>query len=150
MGRLAAGFSFSGKVAFIVSRSTASKKPKPGPFSRDRALTSIDRRTQAGRKFRAQIAALSDHIGGNPTPPQSLLIQSAALKATRLFLLSEKLLNGDEIGEGSDHHALAWLNSLRLDLQALGLEQRHLAETGSSLDAIIARHKAREPKRAGA
>jgi hypothetical protein len=52
------------------------------------------------------------------------IVQSAALKATRLSLLTEQLLDGKPLSEGSDHHALAWLNSLRLDLQALGLERK--------------------------
>jgi hypothetical protein len=69
------------------------------------------------------IRQLSDQIG-SPTPAQCLLIQSAALKATRLSLLSEQLLDGKPPAEGSDHHALSWLNSLRLDLMALGLERR--------------------------
>jgi hypothetical protein len=41
-----------------------------------------------------------------------------------LRLLSELLLDGTPPSEGSDHHALSWLNSLRLDLCALGLERR--------------------------
>ena len=64
------------------------------------------------------------HIGDDVTAPQRLIVQSAALKATRLALLSDQLLTGEPPSEGSDHHALAWLNSLRLDLMALGLERR--------------------------
>ena len=103
------------------------KKPswrKPGPFSRDRNIANVDKRTTAGRVFRTTIADLTSHVGGHPSAAEALIIQSAGLKATRLFLLSEKLLNGGEIGEDSDHHALAWLNSLRLDLGALGLASR--------------------------
>ena len=33
-------------------------------------------------------------------------------------------MGGNPLAEGSDHHALAWLNSLRLDLMAIGLERR--------------------------
>jgi hypothetical protein len=96
---------------------------KPGPFSRDQALTDIDRRTRAGRVMKGVITELSAHIG-DASAPQRLLIQSAALKATRLALLTDDLLDGTPPSEGSDHHALAWLNSLRLDLQALGLERK--------------------------
>jgi hypothetical protein len=63
------------------------------------------------------------HIG-DATAPQRLLVQAATVKATRLALLTDQLLNGTPPSEGSDHHALAWLNSLRLDLQALGLERK--------------------------
>lgn len=83
----------------------------------------LDNRTRAGRVMKNVIRQLTDQIG-DPTTAQALLIQSAALKATRLSLLSEQLLNGKPPSEGSDHHALAWLNSLRLDLVALGLERR--------------------------
>jgi len=97
---------------------------KPGPFSRDRSLSTLDKRTKAGRVLRTTIGDLTAHLGGEPTAAEALLIQSAALKATRLFLLSEKLLAGGEIGEDGDHHALAWLNSMRQDLTALGLARR--------------------------
>jgi hypothetical protein len=96
---------------------------KTGPFSRDESLVTLDNRTRAGRVMKGVIRQLTDQIG-SPTTAQALLIQSAALKATRLALLSEQLLDGTPPSEGSDHHALAWLNSLRLDLMALGLERR--------------------------
>ena len=105
-----------------VSR-TGSRHRKPGPFSRDESLVTMDNRTRAGRVMKGVIRSLTDQIG-SPTTAQALLIQAAGLKATRLALLSEQLLNGDPPSEGSDHHALAWLNSLRLDLMALGLERR--------------------------
>lgn len=95
-----------------------------GPFSRDHSLATIDRRTRAGRVLRNVEADLVQQLGGAPSTAQRLIIQSAALKATRLSLLAEKLLDGDDISEGSDHHALAWLNSMRLDLVALGLEAK--------------------------
>jgi hypothetical protein len=109
--------------AIMVLSRTRSRHRKPGPFSRDEALTELDARTRAGRVMKGVIRQLSDQIG-DATAGQRLLIQSAALKATRLALLSEQLLDGTPPSEGSDHHALAWLNSLRLDLMALGLERR--------------------------
>ena len=91
---------------------------------------------------------LSAQLGGDPSPAEALLIQGAALKACRLYLLSEKLLDGGDISEGTDHHALAWLNSMRLDLQALGLK-RVVRDVTPSLKDILAEHgtaeKATEP-----
>jgi len=100
-----------------------SRRKKPGPFSRDQALATLDGRTRAARVMKSVTGELMRHLG-DASAPQRLLVQSAALKAVRLSLLTEQLLTGDAPGEGSDHHALAWLNSLRLDLQALGLERR--------------------------
>jgi hypothetical protein len=105
---------------------TGSRARKSGPFSRDEALVALDDRTRAGRVMKGVIRQLTDQIG-DATAAQRLLIQSAGLKATRLSLLSQQLLDGTPPSEGSDHHALAWLNSLRLDLMALGLERRERA-----------------------
>jgi hypothetical protein len=107
---------------------------KVGPFSRDRALSTIDKRTKAGRVLRTTVSDLTAHVGGHPSPAEALIIQSAALKATRLYLLSEKLLDGGEIGDDGDHHALAWLNSMRQDLTALGLASRVKDVTPSLAD----------------
>jgi hypothetical protein len=96
---------------------------KPGPFSRDQSLAEVDRRTRPGRVLKSVVAELMQHIG-DATTPQRLLVQCAAVKAVRLALLTDQLLDGTPPSEGSDHHALAWLNSLRLDLQALGLERK--------------------------
>lgn len=101
----------------------ASRRKKPGPFSRDQALSDVDRRTRPGRVMKSVTAELIAHVG-DASAPQRLLVQCAALKAVRLMLLTDQLLDGTPPSEGSDHHALAWLNSLRLDLQALGLERK--------------------------
>ena len=106
-----------------MSCQMGSRRKKPGPFSRDQALTDIDRRTRAGRVMKVVLAELMDHVG-DATAPQRLLIQAAALKAVRMALLTDQVLDGAPPSEGSDHHLLAWMNSLRLDLQALGLERK--------------------------
>jgi hypothetical protein len=97
----------------------------PGPFSTAESLTSLDRRTVPARIMKTVARDLLAHIGDGVTAPQKLLVQSAALKAVRLALLTDRLLTDEKgLAEGADHHALAWLNSLRLDLVALGLERR--------------------------
>jgi hypothetical protein len=101
----------------------ANRHRKPGPFSRDQSLVDVDRRTRAGRVMKTVIMELTAHIG-DASAAQKLLIQATALKATRLALLVDELLTGPPPSEGSDHHALAWMNALRHDLVALGLERR--------------------------
>ena len=66
---------------------------------------------------------LTADIGGDPSAGQQLLIGNAAVMATRLALLQDKLLNGDP-GEGDQHHCLAWLNSLTRTVVALGLKRQ--------------------------
>jgi hypothetical protein len=113
-------------------RRPGNRHRKVGPFSRDQALTDVDRRTRAGRVLRSVTVELIEHLG-DATAPQRLLVQAAALKATRLMLLTDQLLDGTPPSEGSDHHALAWLNSLRLDLQAIGLERKGAAQLDLSV-----------------
>jgi hypothetical protein len=114
-------------------------KPLIGAFSTDRRLTSLDSRTKAGRILRQTCRDLTAQLGGDPSPAETLLIQSAAIKAVRLYLLSEKLLADGAIG--SDEHALAYLNSMRLDLVALGLKRR-AKDVTPSLAEILASHSA--------
>ena len=134
MGLTASGFTSKGKSH---ARQSAKVIFQVGPFSRDRALSTVDKRTKAGRVLRTTIADLTSHVGGLPSPAEALIIQSAALKATRLYLLSEKLLSGGELGDDGDHHALAWLNSMRQDLTALGLARR-IKDVSPSLADLIA------------
>src|ERR1700722_456216 len=105
---------------------------KPGPFSRSQSLVDLDRRTRAGRVMKSVVAELIEHLG-DASAPQRLLVRSAAVKAVRLALLTDQLLDGTPPSEGSDHHALAWLNSLRLDLQAIGLERKGAAQLDLSV-----------------
>ena len=118
-----------------------------GPFARDRSLTTIDRRTKAGRVLRQTRIDLTDMLGGYPTAAESLIIQAASIKAVRLYLMSEQILSGVDFSEGSDHHALAYLNSMRQDLTALGLERR-VKDISPKLEDILREHAAKPTKRA--
>ena len=107
----------------LLSAAKPARAKRVGPFSRPETLSRLDRRTKAGRVMRSVEADLTSDLGGDPSTAERLLIQAAAVKATRVSLLSERLLEGEEPGEDG-HHALSWLNSLRLDLVALGLQRR--------------------------
>lgn len=55
-------------------------------------------------------------------------MQGASFKALRVALFADRMLNDENaLSEKSDHNLLAWSNSLRLDLMALGLEKRERA-----------------------
>ena len=110
-----------------------------GPSSRDRVLSTLDKRTKAGRVFRQAVADLSAHVGGSPSAAERLIIQSAAVKAVRVYLLSEKLLSGASVDD--DNNTLAWLNSMRQDLTALGLDSRLKDVTPSLTDYLASTAK---------
>ena len=115
-------------------------KQKIGPRRSAASLAKIDKRTRPGRVYRETIAELVGHVGGAPTAAERILIEAAAVKSVRLWLLSQRLLDGKEVA--SDQNALAWLNSLRLDLQALGLASR-AKDITPTLDDIKAEHAAK-------
>jgi hypothetical protein len=94
------------------------------PTATGNALATLDSRTNTAKLLRKITTDLLDHLG-DPTAPQRLIIQGAAFKALRIALFSDRMLNEPgALSEKSDHNLLAWSNSLRLDLQALGLEKR--------------------------
>jgi hypothetical protein len=106
-----------------------------GPFSKRLSFAQLDLRTAQG-KFADEIRlALSDQLGGNPSPAQQLMIQAAALKALRVELLIRRVLSEDSIKSNNDNHCLAWLNGLRRDLEALGLLGPDQGRPLPSLDA---------------
>ncbi len=83
----------------------------------------IDGRTKEGKTIAAAKNALTTAIGGDPTPQESILIDRVVFKMLRCTLYEMATLQGSTNG-GSDHIYLAWANSLRLDLQALGLSRK--------------------------
>lgn len=82
----------------------------------------IDGRSLMAKAMRAIEADLVGAIGGEPSPQEMMLIQRAKYKAIKCALFESASLNGE--GNCQDEKYLAWANSLRLDLQALGLARR--------------------------
>ena len=86
-------------------------------------IKKIDARTREGKTIIAAKGALISAIGGDPTPQESILIDRVIFKMLRCTLYEMATLQGNTNG-GSDHIYLAWSNSLRLDLQAIGLDRK--------------------------
>jgi hypothetical protein len=111
------------------------KKPAPtgrkgGQLANDNAVTSgvygdlsrrnLDQRSKLARALREIEGELVSAIGGNPSPQQTILIHRIVYKLARITFFEASTLAGDK---GADEHYLAWSNSLRLDLQAIGLDR---------------------------
>lgn len=95
----------------------------------------LDQRSKLAKALRVTTDALIETIGGKPSPPQRILIDRAVYKMARCSLFESATLAGEN---GSDEHYLAWANSLRLDLIALGLDQ--VDSPVPSLQDYIASH----------
>jgi hypothetical protein len=94
-----------------------------GPYSRRAAFAGLDRRTREGA-FAGQVEReLVDHVGGSPTMPQLLVIRLAVLKVVRIALLANVVAKQSEVDERDDHQLVSWMNSLRRDLESLGLQR---------------------------
>jgi hypothetical protein len=97
---------------------------KYGPYSTPTSLTAVDGRCRVARQIREFTASLVEHVGGQPSPAQSVLIREASLKNAKVVMLADKILEGAELDlDLASRCYLAWSNSLRRDLEALGLGQ---------------------------
>jgi hypothetical protein len=82
----------------------------------------IDGRTSLGKTMALLRKELIQYIGGSPSIPQKILIDRVVNKSIRCHLYEMGVITDPTIG--SRDHYLALSNSLRLDLQALGLDKK--------------------------
>ncbi len=80
--------------------------------------------------MRAVQAELTEHVGGQPNAAQQLLIRLASIKALRVALMADYVLSEQSITERDDRQFLAWANSLRRDLDTLGITKRAVRHPG--------------------
>ena len=113
-----------------------------GPFSNVDRLLLVDRRTRLGKFMHETRESLLDHVGPNPSVPQQIIVHQAVIKLTRLILIEGHILSNDGIEQGDRHQWAAWSNSLRRDLEALGMERR-LEEAPSLYEYLASREAPR-------
>ena len=95
-----------------------------GRYSGTKALISLDGRTREAKFARAITAELVEHVGGQPNAAQTLLIRLMVVKILRIALMSDYVLSQESISERDDREFLCWSNSLRRDLDVLGITKR--------------------------
>jgi hypothetical protein len=119
---------------------TTSKKRHIGPHSRGGVLAKIDRRRGEAKHMAKVRADLTEHVGGNPSVTQRMLIDRAATLALRLHLMDRQALAEPEFSERNSRQVLAWENTLRLTLAALGMDgQKPKPRTWAEIQAERAR-----------
>jgi hypothetical protein len=82
----------------------------------------LDGRTALAKAINLMRSELTKHVGGAPSITQSLLIERITHKAIKAHIYETNYLRSIE--QGSKDHYLALVNSLRLDLQCLGLKPK--------------------------
>jgi hypothetical protein len=114
---------------------------QPNALARAAKLIAAPADTLAGQIMRAVHAELSEQIGTDATPAQRIIVQMASVKITRCHLWERKMLDGDDPSVDDQCRWLAWSNSARLDLQALGIRDTASSQT-VDLASYLARKKA--------
>ena len=92
------------------------------PYSK-RTLEAIDGRTMEARRAKAITAELVDHVGGDPSAPQRLLIARVVRLVLVIEMLERRIVEGGEVADLAGRQLLAWVNTLRLCLAGLGIER---------------------------
>lgn len=102
-----------------------SKFGRVGPYSRtlqNGALGKVlDGRSRWGRFVRAYERMLRQHLGGDPSAIQSVLITRAVRLALHVEMMDERSLM-KSMTDIDTRNYLAWANTLRRTLVALGIE----------------------------
>jgi hypothetical protein len=99
------------------------KKRRIGAFSKRLAFSDLDGRTNAG-KFANSIKNDLESQIGSPSAAQQILIKLIAVKVLRCEMMYDQVLsnpNGGNLQDRVENYFLAWSNSIRRDLEALGV-----------------------------
>jgi hypothetical protein len=110
--------------------------PKLGPRSAATRLTKLDGRTQLAKRAKRLRDELRQHVGGNPSATQMVLIDRAVMLQTRIDMLDKQTLDGHEMNDGDGRRYLAWTNSLTRLMRQLG--QKSAAPPVASLSEYLA------------
>jgi hypothetical protein len=111
------------------------KKHRIGAFSRRLTFSDLDGRTNAGKYVNSIKHGLEAQIG-NPSQGQQILIKLVAVKMLRCEMMYERVLSqpdGGDLQDRVENYFLAWSNSVRRDLQALGV----LESSPNAIDELL-------------
>jgi len=109
-------------------------KRRIGAFSKRLSFSDLDGRTNAGKFVNSIKNDLEAQIG-NPSPGQQILIKLVAIKVLRCEMMYDQVLskpNGGDLQDRVENYFLAWSNSVRRDLEALGV-----LDASSGIDALL-------------
>src|SRR5260370_1026179 len=99
------------------------KKRRIGAFSKRLAFPDPGLRPNAGKFVNSIKNDLEAQIG-NPSAGQQILIKLIAVKMLRCEMMYDQVLskpNGGDLQDRVENYFLAWSNSVRRDLEALGV-----------------------------
>ena len=98
----------------VVSRSILGRKPSKVPTQDGRSPDAV--------LLRRTKAAFIAHVGGKPSATQRALVDRAAMLTLHLARLDAKAMQAGGFTDHDSRTYLAWSNSLRRTLAALGMK----------------------------
>jgi hypothetical protein len=96
------------------------------PWTR-RSPLELDGRTVEAKREKAIACELGDHLGGDLSPPQRLLVQRASRLVILIEQIERSIIERRTLSDLGSRQLLALVNSLRLILHELGIERREQA-----------------------
>ena len=95
---------------------------KIGPHSRPDKLQIVDGRLAEAKLMASVRTELSQHLGGDPSATQRILIDRAAALSLRIHLMDRETARSGMMSERNGRQYLAWNNSLTRVMNQIGLK----------------------------
>ena len=105
-------------------RRTERRRTPLGPHTKQhKLLAGLDWRTREAKVIVAAREKFTRHVGGEPNAVQRALIERAARLTLYIELMDSEAIKSGTMTERNSRQYLAWVNSLRLTLRELGIEE---------------------------
>ena len=91
-----------------------------GAYAQEIRTGRVDGRSKEGRLLKQMRTVLTEQVGGNPTPPQTMLIERCAMLQLRCAVLDRRIIDGT-FTQYDNNSYIAFTNALRRALVALGI-----------------------------
>lgn len=92
------------------------------PHSRPGKLAILDGRRAEARRMKEMRQGLTQHLGGNPSATQRLMIDRVAMMMLRMELMDKEAMSGTPMADHDQRAYLGWANSVSRMLRPLGLQ----------------------------
>lgn len=106
------------------TKGTRKRPRKIGPYSKPDCVLNADRRTREGAYAKAVRDNLTAHVGGEPSAAEQLLIDSTTVLAVVTSIMGNAILEDSADAPARTATFLAWNNTLRRNLEALGIKSK--------------------------
>jgi hypothetical protein len=110
-----------------------------GPLSPRHRIRRLDRRTREGQFLETTERDLYAYLGGKThvTVPQRLLVERVAADLLRIRMYDDRIMAGELLTDHDGRILNALRNSVRLTLQAIGIDKPEKTETRSPAFADV-------------